>query len=129
MENIVKSTLGFEINNLHPQLATIYPLNTEVAYLGFKPTTNYLVLDFGKKRKGDLASIQLIITDIDITGASASCGCTTPTVQKTEKGDNLVTITFNSSLIIEGNPESKWVTLLVDKGLQEIKINLIINKK
>ena len=49
MESRIK-TENFEIENLNPQLASIYPKDSDIPYTGFDK--NLLILDFGEKVKG-----------------------------------------------------------------------------
>ena len=119
---IIKSIDGFQIENLHPQIATIYPQNKTEEY-----KKGLIVLDFGQKKKGDLTTVQLKVTKLNITGVSASCGCTIPTYQVLDNGDTIVNIVYDSNLI--NGYVSKYVNLLIDNRKEEIKINLIINKQ
>jgi hypothetical protein len=122
MENIVVSKEGFMIENLNPQLATIYSKYPENGYNGFD--NNILVLDFGKKNKGDLIECSLKFTgNINISKTGASCGCTTPSFVKTEDG-YVVNIVFDSYKVT--NSVSKIVYIY--DGNKTLKINLIINK-
>ena len=122
MENTVISKEGFMIENLDPQLATIYPKYPENGYSGFD--NNILVLDFGKKERGDLVECSLKFTgSINISKTGASCGCTTPNFKKVEDG-YIVHIVFDSYKVT--NSVSKVV--YVYDGYKTLKINLIINK-
>lgn len=123
MENIVVSTEGFIIENLIPQIATIYPKYTETKYNGFD--NNILVLDFGEKKTGDLATCMLKLTGLKLRDTGASCGCTRPTFQQDEDGNIIVTIEFDPSKISRN--VSKIVYLYTQDN-KTIKINLVINK-
>ena len=122
-KNIVYSKDGFSIENLNPQIAKIYPKYENVDFIGYD--SNILVLDFGKKNKGDLTTCSLLFSgSIKIDRTGASCGCTTPSFQKTENGDTIVNIVFDSYKVT--NSVSKFVDLY--GGNKTFKINLIINK-
>lgn len=124
MSNIVVSKEGFFIENLNPQIATIYPKFPNNEYSGFD--SNILILDFGKKNKGELATASLKFSGkkLNITGSSSSCGCTNPTIQKV--GDEtIVTVQYDPNKIAQNI--SKAVYIIFD-GVKQLKINLIINK-
>ena len=121
--NIVVSTEGFMVENLYPELATIYKKFPEQEYTGFD--NNILVLDFGKKNRGDLIECSLKFTGkIKVTRTGASCGCTTPSFKVLENGDTVVNIVFDSFKVT--NSVSKIV--YVYSGSKTLKIDLIINK-
>lgn len=124
MSNIVISSEGFFIENLNPQIASIYPKFPDNDYSGFN--SNILILDFGTKNKGELATASLKFSGkkMNITGASASCGCTNPTIQK-DGDDTIVTIMYDPNKIATNI--SKAVNIIFD-GVKQLKINLIINK-
>ncbi|MDR1019010.1 MAG: DUF1573 domain-containing protein [Lachnospiraceae bacterium] len=122
-KNIVYSKDGFSIENLNPQIAKIYPKDENLDFRGFD--SNILILDFGKKNRGDITTCSLLFSgNIKIDRTGASCGCTTPSFQKTENGNTIVNIVFDSYKIT--NSVSKFVYLYV--GDKQFKINLIINK-
>lgn len=124
MNQIVTSTEGFFIQNLNPQIASIYPKFPNNPYTGFD--SNILILDFGKKNRGELATTSLKFSGkkMNITGSSASCGCTSPSIQK-EGNDTIVTVQFDPNKIAANI--SKAVYIIFD-GVKKLKINLIINK-
>ena len=116
---------NFTIENINPQLATIYPQKEDSVYTGFD--NNLLVLDFGQKKKGDLTTCNLLFKSdiLDINSAGASCGCTKPTFIKVEENTYQVTVAFDSSKIT--NNVSKYLTLYLSNN-KSIKINLVINR-
>ena len=118
-------TKDFSIENLNPQIATIYPKLDNVEYNGFS-LENPLILDFGKKEKGDLATCNLLFKSekYKINSTGASCGCTRPTVSQTEDGQ-LVTVNFDTNKIT--NNVRKVVSLYVNNNSAIIKIMLYIN--
>lgn len=120
------TTPDFSIENLNPQLATIYPQKDNIDYTGFD--TNLLVLDFGKKKKGDLTTCNLLFKSdkYQISSTGASCGCTRPTFIKIEEGLYQITVDFDSSKI--ANNVSKYLTVYLNNNTKSIKINLVINK-
>lgn len=116
----------FSIENITPQLATIYPKNQNVPYTGFD--TNYLILDFGEKNVGDNTTCQFLFRSdtLKIISTGSSCGCTNPVFQDTEEPNKQhVTIKFDSSKVTKN--VSKVFTLYVT-GNKKIEFNLIINK-
>lgn len=124
MENKITSK-DFTITNLNEGIATIYPKNKDIEYRSF----DNLVLDFGKKEKGDLTTCNFLFesSDYKITATSSSCGCTSPTFRSTEN-ENVqhVTISFDSSKIT--NNVSKVATLYLNNNKKALKFNLVINK-
>ena len=121
-ENKIISKKGFTIENLNPQIGKIYPISDTSDFTGYD--RNILVLDFGKKKLGDLATVSLLFSeDFKITRTSASCGCTVPSYKVLEDGKKLVTIQFDPYKI--ANKISKFVYL--HNGDDTFKINLIIN--
>lgn len=119
MDNIIKRD-GYTLENLNPQIASIYE----------KPNTSTLVLDFGKKQKGDLTTIGVLYTpdseDFKISNTGASCGCTKPTLVNNEDGTQFVNIEYASDKI--ANNISKSITFYL-KNKTVVKFNLIMNTK
>jgi hypothetical protein len=116
----------FTIENITPQLATLYPKNQNVEYNGFD--TNYLILDFGEKVVGDNTTCNFIFRSdkYKIISSGSSCGCTNPSFQDTEEANKQhVTIKFDSSKITKN--VSKVFTLYIT-GNHKLEFNLIINK-
>ena len=113
--------------NLNPQLASIYPKNSDVPYTGFDK--NHLILDFGEKVKGDLTVciFNYIFHDnsYKINSTGSSCGCTNPTFISTDDGNQQVKISFDTNKI--ANKINKVFTLYLRNG-KVIKFNLIMNK-
>lgn len=124
MNQIVTSTEGFFIQNLDNQIANIYPKFPNNPYSGFD--SNILILDFGRKNRGELATASLKFAGkkMNITGTSASCGCTQPSIQK-DGDDTIVTVQFDPNKIAQNI--SKAVYVIFD-GVKQLKINLIINR-
>lgn len=122
MENIIYSKNGFEIENLNPEIAKIYPKLKDLPFTGFD--SNRLILDFGKKEKGDLATCSLRFRgNLEIKKTGASCGCTVPHMEK-DGDDTIVTVIFDPHRITRG--VSKAVYIYTKQG--DMTINLIINK-
>lgn len=119
-------TENFKIENLNPQLASIYPKNSDVPYTGFDK--NHLILDFGEKVKGDLTVciFDYIFNDnqYKIKSTGSSCGCTNPTFISTDEGNQQVKISFDTNKV--ANKVSKVFTLYLENG-NLIKFNLIMN--
>lgn len=118
MKNIIR-TDEYSIENLNETIGILYE----------NPNDNKkLILDFGKKNKGDLATCNFIFKSekLKIVTTSSSCGCTNPTFRKTEnEGEQHLTIEFNPSQIT--NNVSKVATLYLSNS-KSISINIIINK-
>lgn len=125
MENIIK-TKEFELINNTPSMAQLYPVNKNQEYTGFD--NNYLMLDFGNKQKGDLVEMNMLFKSekYTITSASATCGCTNPSVTTNPDGTQLVVVRFDSNKIT--NNVSKGVSLYLNNTSKVIKFNLVINK-
>lgn len=115
----------FTIENLTPQMGTIYPRYTDKVFTGYD--SNVIILDFGKKTKQDILVCNMsYISKNRIVSTGASCGCTRPSFQAGERPDEqIVTIDFDSSKVEQN--VSKVATLRLDNG-KVIKINLYINK-
>lgn len=125
MSNIVESTEGFFIQNLNPEIATIYPKFPNNEYSGFD--SNILILDFGNKKKGELATVNLKFQGgsfKNITGSSSSCSCTQTNTQK-DGDDYVVTVQYDPNRIAQNISK---VIKVIFNGTRELKINLIINK-
>ena len=118
----------FKINNLNPEIATIYPLFKDKEYTGFDG--NYLVVDFGNDRKpGDLTTVNFIFQSdkYKINSTGASCGCTNPTYRKTENSNEYhVTIEFRSNQITQN--VSKMATLYLNNNQHMLKFNIVMNR-
>lgn len=118
----------FKIENLNPEIASIYPLFEDREYKGFD--NNYLVVDFGNgKKPGDLTTVNFIFKSdkFKITGTGASCGCTNPTYRKTEnKNEYHVTIEFRSNQIASN--VSKMATLYLNNNQHMLKFNIVMNR-
>lgn len=125
MSQIVTSTEGFFIQNLNPQIASIYPKFKDNPYTGFD--SNILILDFGKKNKGELATTNLVFSGKgfkNVTGSSSSCSCTQLSTQK--DGDNfIVTVQYDPNRIAANISKVAYV---IFDGVKQLKINLIINR-
>lgn len=118
-------TKDFEIINNTPQMASIYPLNQDVEYTGFD--NNYLILDFGEKKVGDLVEMNMTFrsNDLTIKSTSASCGCTNPILSKIDDNSQLVVVKYDTNRVAKNI--SKAVTLYLSNG-KKLKFNLIMNK-
>jgi hypothetical protein len=118
----------FKIDNLNPEIATIYPLFEHKEYTGFDG--NYLVVDFGNNRKpGDLTTVNFIFKSekYKINSTGASCGCTNPTYRPTEnKNEYHVTIEFKSNQITQN--VSKMATLYLNNNQHMLKFNIVMNR-
>ena len=117
----------FTIENLTESTCSVYPINQNKVYTG-DDASNYLVLDFGKKAKGDITIANLRFTSDEyiITSTSVSCGCTSPSYSKLSDNSQLVTIEFDSNKIT--NNVEKAFTLWLNNNSKKIKFSLIINK-
>lgn len=124
MSNIVISSEGFFIENLNPQIASIYPKFHEHHFSGFD--SNILILDFGTKNKGEntTASVKFSGKVMNITGSSSSCSCTQVQTQK-DGEDTIVTFIFDPNRISKNISKVAYV---IFDGLRQMKVNLIINK-
>lgn len=126
MSEVIKGK-DFEIKNLTPQMGQFKLTDPKKEYTGFD--TNYLVLDMGSKQKGDHATCNFLFTSdtLKITSTGASCGCTKPSFQMTEKdNEQFVTVVFDPRQITKN--VSKWFTLYLNGVEKQIKVNLVINK-
>ena len=123
MPNFIKA-IDFSIENLTPQIAEIYAKQPNQDIDGSR---NYLVLDMGEKKKGDLttASFRFTSNTLKITSTSASCGCTRPSYQVSGENEYVVTVDFDSNKV--ANNTSKVFTLYVNNQSRVIKFNLVMN--
>lgn len=132
MNDVLKAD-EFELQNVTPQIATIYESTPGHPNVGFD---NYIVLDMGRKNKGDLTSTNFIFRSkkFKITSTGATCGCTRPHFQLMEEStwqtpgipEYFVTVDFDSNLVAQNT--SKWFYLYVNNLPKGIKFNLVINK-
>lgn len=124
MKNVIKTDL-FEIVNNTPEMAIIYPVKHNEDYTGFD--SNYLVLDFGEKKKGDLIEMNMLFKSetLKVRSASSSCGCTDPTVQKIDDKTWLIVVKYDTNKV--ANKISKGVSINLSNN-KSLKLNLIINK-
>lgn len=124
MGNIITSeSQGFYIENLTPQIASIYKRYSEMEYKGFD--NNFVIMDFGNKTKDDITTCELKFSgNINITGVDSSCGCTLPVLKKIDDNTYIVTVIFDQYRIT--NNVSKFVTVIVS-GRKNLRINVIMN--
>lgn len=117
-----------KITHMLPEVATVYVGKQSGDDLTLDANT-LLVLDFGKKKVGDLIeTVFLVESETDkVVSTSSSCGCTKPTVSNNQDGTQTIHVKFDSSKIT--NNVSKVFTFYFDAaGTKFAKFNLIINR-
>lgn len=116
----------FKIESLTPLIGDFKTSKPDEPYTGFNK--NYLVLDLGKKEKGDFATVNFSFESekYKITSCGASCGCTKPSFQNID-GKQVVTVYYDPSKITK-NVEKNFTLYLNNDMELKIKSLLIINK-
>ena len=120
------TTENFEIENINPQIASLYPKNSDIPYTGFDK--NNLILDFGEKTKKDLTTCIFNYNFTDnqyaINSTSGSCGCTKVEFIPTDDGNQQFKVIYENAKI--GDNINKAFSLYL-KNDKIIKFNLIMN--